>query len=331
MSPKVPLRLRRDRDVYGQEFSENEKTQHPHAFEPLMLSVMNMSPKTQYTDVNIISDLNTLRKLFAFAEDRSCSQSVKDEVRINMEVIGSTLFLRRWHRLQSSATQMTLTGCGRGFEEACTSTVPGFEDCTSYHRISALRLGSLACLVQGEADSFMDIAKSTDTMRCAQSSIGSSRADENSIKGKTLRIRCRGTPIKTEDIAEIQSRSIKSDLGQDVWLHLWLSGVTKLLLGKHHHGSFLERNVGLLDESQALLGWEDRNHENIAQFCRVLEEVFSQSLTIFSSGQSRDRFLALVFEGNEGKLRLHRRTEDSHVLPESLESLFEGQLSQLEQ
>lgn len=65
------------------------------ASQPLILAVMNMSPKTLYTDVNIISDLVALRKLFTFAEDRSCLRSVQDEVQIDMEVIGSILVLRR--------------------------------------------------------------------------------------------------------------------------------------------------------------------------------------------------------------------------------------------
>lgn len=119
-----------------------------------------------------------MRKLFAIIEDGRCLPPPRDEVRINVEIIGNTLFLKRWHRLQSSATQMTLTGCGRGFQKACTSAVPGFEDCTSYHRIRTLRLGSLFCLVQGEADSFMDNAKSTYGVKCTQSSDRSSLADE---------------------------------------------------------------------------------------------------------------------------------------------------------
>lgn len=150
------------------------------------------------------------------------------------------------------------------------------------------------------------------------------------MSGSTLRIRHRGTPIDTADIAEIKSRSIRSDLGPDVWLHLWLSGVTKLFLGKHYYGGFLKHNLGLLDETEALLEWEERNVEKIRQFYRVLDEIFRRSLEVVSSEESKSKLLALVFEDRERRLTLHRRTEDSRVLPKSLEVMFERHASRKE-
>lgn len=165
----------------------------------------------------------------------------------------------------------------------------------------------------------MDTANFSASARCTQTGNGSSLANEPQFQGCTLRIRCKGMQINIEDIAEIKSRSIRSDLGSDVWQPLWLSDVTKLFLGKHYYRGFLERNVGLSDESEAILGWEEKNVDQIRRFHRVLEEVFHLSLTLVSSGESKGKLLALVFEGSGKYLALHRRTEDSHVLPGSLE------------
>ena len=282
-----------------------------------------MSPEMRFADINVISGLNTLRKLFAIVENGSSSPGIEDKVRIDIEIIRDTLLMRRWHRLQSSATQMTLTGCGRGFEEACTSIVPGFEDCTSYHRINTLRLGHLTCLAQGEADSFLETVNSAGGAACTRNDIVASDAVGLQVEGSTLCIRHKGTQIDTEHIAEIKSRSIRSKLGPDVWQHLWLSGVRKLFLGKHNYGGFLECNMGLSDKSTAILEWEKTSTETIIRFTQVLEDVFHRSLALVRSGQCEGSLLALVFGGRERTLTLHRRTEDNHMLPEGLEVLLE--------
>ena len=66
-------------------------SRHPHAFEPLFASLRICRPDFDFSRINLVTQLNNLRKLFRYVRGKE-----QDAFRIDIELIDMTLFMNRF-------------------------------------------------------------------------------------------------------------------------------------------------------------------------------------------------------------------------------------------
>jgi len=301
---------------------------HPFRFEALLEAVLHMAPQTDFATVQLVSSSKPLREIFSLAEDERTMKYPRTYTRIDIEVIGQTVFLNRWFSNPAAATRMTLPGCGRGFEKQCTRAVVGYEDCMTHHRIDCIRLAGMTCLLQYEVDAFIHTEPASNVVLCPTS--GQQPLQSSPINVSALSVCKLGNAVAAKNLVEIKSRSKSNGMSPDVLLNLWLTGVSQLFLGwheasnDHRRRTFAEEDFGLHDMTLAIAEWEEANKAVIGKFFSILKELYQKALhaASLSKGQG-DKLFALVYDRDERSFTLRRRLGDRHALPAGMEKLFQ--------
>ncbi|KKY27167.1 putative geranylgeranyl pyrophosphate synthetase [Diplodia seriata] len=152
-SPTLPVTVPQDTGAHPIDHNAWKMPSCP--FTPLFSSLRTTNPSFSFSDVDLLANRNSLRKLLDFVDGR-----VGQTFRIDATLVRNTLVLQRRERSVCAFLPPTNgaqhVSFGHGFEAAMTTPSPGLEESTSHHRTIAYNLGELKCVVQFEVDAWYE-------------------------------------------------------------------------------------------------------------------------------------------------------------------------------
>lgn len=336
-----PYSLEPDQGV--QYIDQNAHRSKIHPMLPLVLSVRHISPKFDYSKIDVITDRNGLRKLMRWVDTTETTRTCEN-FRIDIDVVGkdkNTVLFTRWEPRDYEEQRI---GYGHSFEKATTSTPQHREGATGYTRIIQYDFAGLTLLVRYSVDATLPVTKRTVaapklarrreddvddlSAQIASLSIGASNAATSS-RGSEGDIRIISTPHEISpqsSTIELKSRSVRSYESfdwRDTLPQLFFSQTPYLYIGIHQKGTF-ERVVKC--SMPVSLRWDadgkatgdaiqadtvvqralDNAGEAVKKLGLLLERLRDVAL---EQAQIRSGNSGMVLLCESGKLSLHRRED----------------------
>nr|POE79745.1 hypothetical protein CFP56_07810 [Quercus suber] len=334
IQPSLPKTLREDVVEYAESARfQSTSSPYPFRFEPLFEAMRAVGEDTEFLSTSIVTGLNCLHRLLQCTSGRPTRK-----FRVDVEVVGRTIFMSRWEQNLSTLAHMSWTrGHGRGFEQACTETQEAGKDLSSFHRLVSYKLAGIDLLVQHEVDACRCTCKGTawecDYSEPLTSSVQpAEQAPPNRnvptpIEASTLRVIKAGTKHSTNCFVEIKSRASGNTDLDDILGQLWLSRCHNLVLGYHQRGTFSPNDVKEEDMTLQLQQWQQDHADSISSLVKVLRQL----KTIITDAQNSDmssKFALLYSPGKDRNgLCLYSRLNGQEMLPKDLRSVLEAQES----
>lgn len=270
--PNNPRKLKPDS---GRVFVAQNAARHPSSpVEPLFRALYTTDPSFDLSKVDIVSDRNNLRKLYAFVNPSS-QKSGREPFSIQVELIGDTVVLCR---SDVAVQQYIKLGqfCGYGHEFEKNYTKQQLPNSTGHHRIISYQFSDLRLVIRHETDGYVDDAIETT----ARSEGDNSLADvmdklsltSNEIKhpGSKLTIQQKGQYVPLESTLEIKTRTARKPLRvAEVALQLWISQTPKLVRAYHTDGVFPTSQVE--DMVSTIKDWETTRQNDLKKLGAVLK------------------------------------------------------------
>ena len=287
--------------------------------EPLFRSLAIMQPDLSMQGFDLVTDRNCLRKLLRFV-----SSEVDRSFRIDIQIQGEVMFLRRWEEeLKHVILSHEHFGFGHNFEEATTSFDKGLKDSSGHHRVTRYNLGSIRCLVRYEADGCTetdqdlgDKAKVIEKVEDADDLAGAlesmSIAKTRAQNKGSVQVLEKGRTVSPETIMEIKTRSTKRKLKLDEVLpQLWFAQTPNLVIGYHTSGRFEEiQKLSMKDEFER---WEKEHQVQLKKLVGLLKRL--KEVTQKTKNQ---RCVVVCEQQSSGSLNVYESTKTSAVLPDDI-------------
>lgn len=209
----MPVKLSSDQGWYSRDQNTTRSPEFPfkHMFEATNL----VSPGFSFKDVDIVTDRNSLLKLFYF-----CCGASQSPFQISLHRVGKSLFIQScepaWTFLDDP-NRYRFT-----FERALAKYPPEALDSTGHYRVVQYALGDLNCVVRFEAD-----ARLWDGGQTPPSSFTGFPTNKW---------------ITHQDLVQFKPTSSTSEVGRlDLCLpKLWFGRTRWLVVGQHDDGNFYE-------------------------------------------------------------------------------------------
>lgn len=151
--PSLPAWLTPDTGVF---FIDQNGHRSPHSpFTPALHALFTLHPTFDPNPLDIITDCNSLRKLFRFITTRGDAAAIDKEFKIYAEAINNTVVFTRWEKETLEADTGAFRGFGHTFEQKFTKLARGMEGTTGHNRVCRYRFGGLELLVRFSADAFL--------------------------------------------------------------------------------------------------------------------------------------------------------------------------------
>ncbi|KNC84510.1 hypothetical protein SARC_03284 [Sphaeroforma arctica JP610] len=256
----------------GTNVIDENHLRHPSApLEPLFRSVMLCSPDFDFSDVDIVSDRNNIRKLHSFLE----GTRTKD-FRIDVCRVGDLVLLQRVEPKDVDYPEHA--GFGFDFERVYAERDRPHSAGT-HRRVVYYDLAGMGMLIGSETDAVLD--RNTDDIEydlstaLAVVSINNETTQKD-FKDSDLKIRRGGAPLTTVkyDAAELCTKAIKFahefDYA-DKWLQMYLAGAKYLLLGFHLRGYITSPE--LIDIDMCKERVEGDPSRNMGRLAALLDEI----------------------------------------------------------
>lgn len=265
-----------------------------------------MDPGYNFTSVDLVTNRNSLRKLLDFAEGR-----VRDSFRIDLSIIGGTLFLSRHERkLREKLNAYNSAGFGHNFEKAFSAPQEGLEGSTGHHRVIKYVLGNLNCVVryevdaccdthggmpgsnegehkpqQGEndvLDSFSKLSLSTGTAQPGENDVLDSFSNLSISTGttqppnpnKTPRQMIEVTPRGTT-VPTTRTAEVKTRSNpvnlRNTLPQLWFGRTPHLRIGMHQEGKFT--HIESINAAEKFANWEQTYQTPLRKVVRLISEL----------------------------------------------------------
>ncbi|PVH94520.1 hypothetical protein DM02DRAFT_732472 [Periconia macrospinosa] len=297
---------------------------HPHAFEPLLISLAVCRPEFDLSKVDLVTQLRNLRQLFFFARGK------QEGFRIDIELFGTTIFMNRWGDPITIANgSHSGHSCGHVFQEQTTRYCPDLlaVQVNSHHRVIKYDLRGLQLVVQHEVDTYACGCHA----ECKSDTGPIYVKNDDQIKPNfsscpdldtSLRVLRHGSSthlFDSECIAEIKTKKGKNEPEMDNWAasQLWFSRSCNMLFGYHTDRKFNGVTKTPENKSDALDKWHEKRQEDIRQVAGIIECVIQWIQS--PVGRSASRKFALIRGGEEEKhfLKLYQLREDyqENMLP----------------
>ena len=303
----------------------------------MMRSISIMAPDFDVSGVQLVTELNNLRRLLRAV----LGEPPLQPFRIGLELMHDTLFMSRWTTELRHAPNNPSIGYGHSFERACCSYDEPLQASASHHRIISYTLGGLNCLVQYDANAYhcdchgpgTELDSSASTPEGQQPEGGDAAEDEPSPATAStpmtaqmqtasgLTIRRMGSPITSSCLLELKTAKANAN-GKDHVIDplpkLWLSLQTRLLAAKHKEGVFEPGTLKRLEHN--VQAWRREHQAPLQQFVAVLKQIIG-CMKERQTGGGHVR-AAILYEprDSKGSLAIYEQADEIRMLPKDLEA-----------
>lgn len=240
-----------------------------------------MKPEFSLNDVDLVTNRNSLRKLFDFVNGRA-----RDSFRIDLHMVEKTLFLTRRERNARGIICGSMdSGFGHNFEHAFSTPEPGIENSASHHRVIRYALGDLNCVVRFEVDACCPMREGQDSeceivlpppasendmpKSLEQLSLHEDKKTPAAGKSKSnsTHVVHRGRLVPSSTVAEIKARSNGSQV-QKALPQLWFGRTPHLICGFHKNGTF--DKIETIDVSKQYQDWETKHQDSLRKMVQLI-------------------------------------------------------------
>jgi hypothetical protein len=147
-APNLPSIIPKDDSIAFQDQNSNRVI--TPSFAPFFAALITMQPSYSLLPVALVTDRNSLRKLFDFV-----SGHPGEHWRNEAELVEGTLFLTRWEANSVRIITGSLnSGYGYEFEKAFLKFEEDLGDSSTHHRILEYEIGGMKWVVRYEADGY---------------------------------------------------------------------------------------------------------------------------------------------------------------------------------
>ncbi|KAF8455801.1 hypothetical protein BDZ91DRAFT_746219, partial [Kalaharituber pfeilii] len=283
--PTLPAWLTPDQ---GRSFIDQNSFRHPSCpFLPLFLSLWTLRPTYSLLPVSLITDRNTLRKLFRFV---CADPNHVHDFKLYIQVVHNTVILNRWEPQTVHIARPGERSYGHGFHDAFSKYGKEVEGSKGHNRVARYRFSADAYL--GRNSPYL---KKTVDVGKVQEKREPERAPEKGGKAKLatppssagvavnyldtaqprpppplptiVPIHRAGHLIPQSHILEIKTRSLlycsAIDLTDQI-PQMYFSHTTNLFVGYHQRGSFSRVDPDALDDDN-FAGWEGKHQRELGR------------------------------------------------------------------
>lgn len=270
-----------------------------------------MKQTVSFKDVDVVTNRNSLRKLFNFVSGRPYS-----DFRIDMHLVKDTLFLTRRERNIREVLHGSHGSCGHGFERACVTQEDHLRDSTAHHRVISYHLGDLKCVVRFEVDAYKADGRTSikETLTSDYEGIAHDLG-KLTLQDRSTRVVLRGFHVPSDAILEVKSRS-KALKVQETMPQMWFSRTPHLICGHHKDGVF--DKILEYDYSPKFQAWEDKHQHALRKLAWLLQELRLAML------QAQTTSGILVYTKQEPALKIYNYQDSNGVLPAHTISRYWG-------
>ncbi|KAK1987279.1 hypothetical protein LZ30DRAFT_580290 [Colletotrichum cereale] len=308
----LPLILPADQGTYFIDQNAGMLPRHP--FEPMFRAAASMNRDASFDDIDIVTNRNSLRKLFDFCDGRS-----RESFRLNLHLVRNALIVERCEKhAREIIGGSRNSGWGRNFEKASAKFPPGLAESMSHHRTLRYSLGALSCAVQFEVDASYDPGSeqsaSSDALAPLTEKLSIERAQPCETKGPPQGVQVEtvyagARPMNQSTAAEIKSATKDQAIGKRM-PQLWFGRTPWLIVGLHTEGTFGGRKI--TDAAAKFADWEARHQATLRKLVTVLGELRT---AVRGSG---GRHSAAVFERGSGVMGVFELTSSKQAVPADL-------------
>jgi hypothetical protein len=277
----LPFNLPRDKGHFLIDQNSLKATKYP--FEPLFQALSITKPHFDFNHVDLVTNRNSLRKLFNFAAGMHI-----DSFRVDLNTIHNTLFLtRRERNLRQYLSGNKDSGFGHNFEREISKLEPGLEDSTSHHRVIRYQMGSLNCVVRFEVDICCPYTESDhqkDRLESTEFTDVTSSLEKLTIgddsKDARIRVIQRGHHTPSSAAAEVKTSSGRNKLALSL-PQLWFGRTRHFICGYHKDGHFTKIKNDKV--GKRLEHWEEQQQDHLRTMVRLITRL--RDITADSGGR----------------------------------------------
>ncbi|KAI8723178.1 C2H2-type domain-containing protein [Fusarium sp. LHS14.1] len=327
VSKSLPMRISPDSGVHY--IDQNSFRVPKYPFEVVFQAMNVMNPAVKFSDVDVLTNRNSLRHLLDF-----CRGKCIDSFRIDLYLIQNTLVIERRERSTKEMIRGSgNSGFGHSFEEAVTEPPPGMADIAGHHRVLRYDLGGLTCAVRFEVDAVHVIPEAeggsqspeappgSSVDQLAQSlenvAVGSSRKTPSSPGARSVQVITRGTAPPQTQAAEIKSIRRNGKPLSTMLPQLWFGRTPYLVRGYHDDGNFtMIRNENV---EENLKDWEVKDQNQMA--LRGVVSLLGQLREVVGNSETKS-CIAVCLSEKPLKLRVFSTAQKKLPLPEKVIERF---------
>ena len=272
-----------------------------------------MQPSYSLVPVSLVTDRNSLRKLFDFVSGHS-----GDPWRIEAELVEGTLFLTRWEANSLRIITGSLnSGYGHAFEKAFLKFEEDLRDSSAHHRIIEYEIGGMKWVVRYEADGyFNDKQENVESMVVGASQTYSevttvverlsleSQPQPMLLEGVT--VIQKGHLVSPESVIEVKCTKGKGNQLKSKTPQCWFSQTRHFLVGRHQNGQV--KHVTKTEMTHVFNNWEKTHQDELRKLTALVKEikeiagqVSGRKCSIVCNSREKPKALR-VFRSNDNRL-----------------------------
>lgn len=317
---------------------KNEKLVPAPPYAPLFGALLTMQPTYSLLSVALVTDRNSLRKLFDFA-----SGNPRQDWRIYTELVNGTLFLiRRDVDKGRAMVGSSNPGYGHSIEEKFVRFGKDIENSSRHHRIIEYDIGGMKWVVRFEADGYYKTVSKSKEVITELSPGGTGDGVSKSETDITTTTTSAGLPILNaicgsddmggvtviekgklvppESIIEIKSKNGRpksgSQLDIDKVSQCWFSQTKTIFLVRHQDGSVDSKPVRI-DLSDKFELWEKKQQAQLGKLINIVKEITALASRVDGGrcclycNHSEKPSTIRVFRSAEDNLKLSSKTRET--------------------
>jgi hypothetical protein len=309
--PRYARKLPQD---HGRIFIAQNAARHPqYPLEPLFRALDIEKPDVDFSEVDVISDRNNIRKLLSFI-DAGSSQRSLEAFTIKAQLIGQSVVLNRDEaKTEEFLGPNDFRGFGHEFEKAYTQEeVAGS---TGHHRIISYDFQDLKMIIRFETDAYVRSTAADDGLESLLENLKLSStakphlARSHKPVGSSLTIEQHGHCVPSNSILEIKTRVKHKPLEwSETAAQLWVSQTPNIVKAYHQRGVFevpkVESVIAQLER------WETMNQDSLRKLAVLLKKIVAH-VKIYDKAVIRYSELT-------GRLSITQTRDVPNLIPEDL-------------
>ncbi|KAL8736511.1 MAG: hypothetical protein Q9166_000303 [cf. Caloplaca sp. 2 TL-2023] len=340
----------------GFDFVDQNADRYPQSpLKPLFASIIQMQPAFDFSSIDIITDRNSLRKLYAFA---ASDPKLKD-FRFGISLFGDEKKTVMFHRMEKMTREVFAEGCFHGYRKGFETQYMRLDEeakgSRSHYRISEYEFGDLKFLVRSGVDgcipspalsqdaSEQSVITEKHSGDATSEAKGKSKTEDTSAAdklgtGSLAIILTSRPPIHHSTLLELVTRSKYSKNPFNIATKmpdLYLSQTANFVEAYHHNagywnfsgdktsGKFALEDVKVLPMGKELKDWESENGLILGRYLKVVKEI----LVIVKSSTSVNGMFEVSYPGCGSELRVEEVDDgEMVVMRDEIRQFFGGRV-----